>query len=258
MRRAMVLLALAAMACSEQRAIRAQTTSSCLMPQPDANVWQACAPDATLRGDLASEGAPPAADSGASSVACEANACASPDHPCVPADEGEGYICLGQYASWPMPESLPQAHAAPHYSVMVEVGVVLDEVTGLVWQRELPETYAGCSGADKPMRGATCSWDEARRYCERLRLAGRRWRLPSLIELVSLLDFSHSAELTRPLHDPDAFSPDLERDMFWSSTSLEARASQRNDADDRDSERTDTHPNCVGGADRQRFECPRQ
>ncbi len=54
-------------------------------------------------------------------------------------------------------------------------GTVRDVVTGLVWQK-----------ANRP---GVHAWDEAMAYCARLTLAGfSDWRLPSLIELVSMED----------------------------------------------------------------------
>jgi hypothetical protein len=54
-------------------------------------------------------------------------------------------------------------------------GVVTDTVTGLVWQEPTPS--------------GTFAWENARCYCAGLTLAGRQdWRLPTRIELISLLD----------------------------------------------------------------------
>ncbi len=61
----------------------------------------------------------------------------------------------------------------PSYTTTAET--VVDNVTGLEWQRVNPST------------GYT--WYEAKAYCEGLSLAGRSgWRLPTLIELVSTVD----------------------------------------------------------------------
>ena len=55
--------------------------------------------------------------------------------------------------------------------------VAVDRVTGLMWQRKLVEQPASFAGA--------------REACESLTLAGYDdWRLPSRIELVSILDWS--------------------------------------------------------------------
>ena len=57
--------------------------------------------------------------------------------------------------------------------------VVRETVTGLVWQ--------GASSQDET------TWDDARQRCESLALDGRTWRLPSRLELVSLLDAGGTA-----------------------------------------------------------------
>jgi hypothetical protein len=84
--------------------------------------------------------------------------------------------CVGpEWAEWPMPDPEPAHIPAGNYSVDTADGVVTDTVTGLVWQEPIPnETY---------------TWEEARCYCAALALTGHRdWRLPSRIELISLID----------------------------------------------------------------------
>ncbi|MDB4986996.1 MAG: putative secreted protein [Myxococcaceae bacterium] len=139
--------------------------------------------------------------------------CRSPDYPCVPSDDGLGYQCRGQLASWPMPDVQPGAQTPPRYTVRAEQNVVLDEVTGLLWQRDRPASYAGCSGNSQGTVGDTCTWDEAVSYCSQLRHAGVRWRLPSKIELESLLDMTTVPR--GPYIDPVAF-PDTMPLWYWS------------------------------------------
>jgi hypothetical protein len=57
-------------------------------------------------------------------------------------------------------------------------GTVKDNVTGLVWQKAVD------------MTAQKLSWDDAKSYCAALTLAGRTWRLPTRIELLSLVDFT--------------------------------------------------------------------
>lgn len=156
----------------------------------------------------------------------EQDLCPLPEYPCVPADEDAGFACRGQYAAWPMPDSDPQADPPPSYHVLADAGVVLDEVTGLMWQRGVPEVYAGCSGVNTPALGATCSWAEAKQYCEQLQLYDKRWRLPSLIELESLFDFSLGGDVRARFIDTDAFSLD-DRMEFWTSTEHQILSSDR-------------------------------
>ena len=78
-------------------------------------------------------------------------------------------------------------------------GVVTDLVTDLQWQQQIP--------AD------SFDWWEARTYCQDLEYAGHDdWRLPSRVELVTLLEFSN---LT-PTIDLEAF-PDTPSEFFWTS-----------------------------------------
>lgn len=88
------------------------------------------------------------------------------------------------------------------YTVMNIGGdeVVRDEVTGLIWQRQ--------------MSVARLSWPDAVTYCEGLTLAGwDDWRLPSRIELVTLLDLTHAD----PALNQTAF-PDVHGEWLWTST----------------------------------------
>jgi len=95
-----------------------------------------------------------------------------------------------------------QGSAPPlRYTVNTAIGFVRDNVTGLVWQRGIgPGTY---------------NWDGARSYCQSLPLDGKRWRLPSVKELLTIVDPTSS-----PVIDANAFTPSSE--FFWTSTPEEA------------------------------------
>ena len=122
------------------------------------------------------------------------------------------YVCLGQFADWPMPSAVAGAKVAPSYTATADV--VTDTVTALAWQRNLPETYAGC--------GALCSWAKAKLYCETLQLEGASdWRLPTLIELSSILDDNR----VMPAVDPESF-PSTPPEPFWSASSSAENADQ--------------------------------
>jgi hypothetical protein len=79
-------------------------------------------------------------------------------------------------------------------------GTVTDNVTGLMWQQAVPET--------------TFAWADAVAYCPTLTLAGHKdWRLPTRIELVSIVDDSPptaEAGSTAFAHTPSGY--------FWSSS----------------------------------------
>jgi len=103
------------------------------------------------------------------------------------------------YAQWPMPN--PASAGLPHpasYDTST-AGIVHDNVTGLEWQRAVPPKM---------------NWSAATAYCAELSLAGKSdWRLPSRIELVSLVDSTR----VDPSIDVNAF-PDTPTDMFLTLT----------------------------------------
>jgi hypothetical protein len=79
---------------------------------------------------------------------------------------------------------------------------VTDDVTGLVWQRNVDA---------RPF-----TWDEAKAYCACLTIDGvAGWRLPSRIELVSIADWTTS----HPSIDSNAF-PGTPTESFWSSSTF--------------------------------------
>lgn len=142
-----------------------------------------------------------------------ANQClGSRDYPCTPNDD-DSYVCLGQFAEWPMPDSVPGAKVPASYDLSTSaLGFVTDLVTTLSWQLEPPKRYVGCSGKDKVL-GDTCTWAEAKRYCHDLDLDGTGWRLPSKIELESLIDFRSAF----PAIDVSVFPSDSGA-RFWTAS----------------------------------------
>lgn len=78
-------------------------------------------------------------------------------------------------------------------------GTVTDRLTGLVWQKETaPGTY---------------NWSNALAYCQSLTLAGSNWRLPTVQELQSIVDYKRKVPAIDPVFG--AFSG-----WYWSSTSI--------------------------------------
>jgi hypothetical protein len=92
------------------------------------------------------------------------------------------------YARWPMPN--PASSGLPNPASYTDNGdgTVTDNVTKLVWQKAVTSTQA-------------YAWCDAINYCATLTLAGRTWRLPTRIELLSLVDFTHAS----PAIDSTAF-----------------------------------------------------
>ena len=87
-------------------------------------------------------------------------------------------------------------------------GTITDNVTALVWQKN---------------NSTWLSWDDAHMYCPTLKLGGgiTQWRLPSRIELVSLLDFSKDNSYAI---DNTYFGTPTNY-FFWSSTFYESTGS---------------------------------
>jgi hypothetical protein len=140
------------------------------------------------------------------------NVCKWSNYPCVPS-ASVGYSCQGQFADWRMPDRAAGSKFAPSYDTTSTPGVVIDLVTGLLWQRSLPPSYAGCSGKEA-MQGDGCTHAEAEAYCAQLSLDARRWRLPTKIELESLIDETRSL----PAIDRVAFPSPIETGRFWTAS----------------------------------------
>jgi hypothetical protein len=99
-----------------------------------------------------------------------------------------------------MPNARLPGLPSPHsYDTQVD-GTVLDRVTGLMWQRSVDNKFM--------------TFQSAQRQCDQLTLAGHDdWRLPSRIELVSILDMTR----TQPSIDIETF-PGTPNDWFWTSS----------------------------------------
>lgn len=91
----------------------------------------------------------------------------------------------------------------------IKTDTVVDPATQLEWQRAVsPQTL---------------SWDEAIAYCESLKLDGSKpWRLPTRIELSSIIEYGNS----QPAIDSSAF-PATASDAFWSSSSYAPSAGDK-------------------------------
>jgi len=96
---------------------------------------------------------------------------------------------------------------------------VTDNITRLIWQRNIPALFEGCSGTlggGSGTPGEGCSWAEAKRYCGSSALAdalgGTGWRVPTKIELESLI---HVASFD-PAIDSSVFPK--RAGGFWTAT----------------------------------------
>ncbi|MGO8997048.1 MAG: DUF1566 domain-containing protein [Polyangiaceae bacterium] len=166
----------------------------------------AASPDASDGGSNgSSDGSEAGAlDSGAdSAAACTAAACSLV---CGTGLVCERYSTLScgdpAWADWPMPNDPSADPGAPNPESYTDNGdgTVTDNVTGLMWQQAVPTS--------------TYPEDQAETFCASLALAGHcDWRLPSVIELVSIEDDGEAS----PSIDPTYF-PSTPADYFWTST----------------------------------------
>jgi hypothetical protein len=86
---------------------------------------------------------------------------------------------------------------------------VTDNLTGLMWQQTVPT--------------GTYTWVQAVAYCPTLNLAGHSdWRLPSRIELVSIVDFGVTSGATINA----TYFPSTPASWFWSSSPLVGSSSR--------------------------------
>jgi hypothetical protein len=85
----------------------------------------------------------------------------------------------GTWANWPMPNVPGNGPNTERYTLCADNQTVRDHVSGLVWQAAVDTAAAGLM-----------SWQSAKTYCAGLALAGGSWRLPSRIELASILDIT--------------------------------------------------------------------
>ena len=88
-----------------------------------------------------------------------------------------------EWATWPMPNSPSSGLPHPQSYDTSVAGTALDRVTGLMWERDA-SVLVTADYATLDVLG------QASAYCTNLDLAGfHDWRLPTRIELVSIVDF---------------------------------------------------------------------
>ena len=93
-------------------------------------------------------------------------------------------------------------HSSAARFVIAFPGAVLDKQTGMVWE-EAP---------DATLR----TWTDATRSCIDKTVGGTiGWRLPSMVELMSLQDFSMA-----PPFVPANVRPDVQSTIYWSTSTF--------------------------------------
>jgi hypothetical protein len=96
--------------------------------------------------------------------------------------------------------------SASRFTILSAFGgaAVRDDETGLVWEKTLETNEV--------------SWADARAACADKDVGGRKgWRLPSIFELVSLMDLSMTTGPTLPLGHPFT---NVQLDVYWSATTV--------------------------------------
>jgi hypothetical protein len=114
---------------------------------------------------------------------------------------------------------LPSGNGANPGELVVSADglTVTDTITGLLWQRDGSGARSGCSGGIGGARSGdlTCTWAEAQAYCASLTSGGiSGWRLPAVMELYSIVDFTGTSVATTI--DLTAF-PNTPSEPFWTS-----------------------------------------
>ncbi len=151
---------------------------------------------ACMGGNAASSGA-----SGASKWPDSATAHCADDKTALAQCPMKGATAYGQDGSYQL--------NVPSYAVSMSGAVVLDSVTGLKWQRQVTPgamTYA-----------------DAVKYCGTQQLdAATGWRLPTLLELFSIVDYGRYSPAITP-----SFTMPPSGEQFWTSTPSAATAGNR-------------------------------
>ncbi len=119
------------------------------------------------------------------------------------------------WAEWPMPNSQEDVNnGAPNLESYRDNfdGTVTDAVTGLMWQQSVP--------------GLAYTAAQAATYCTGLNLGGYSdWRVPTIVELVSIIDYDSSSPAINSIAFPSTPGAD-----FISSTSYDGSATQMSSA----------------------------
>ena len=101
--------------------------------------------------------------------------------------------------------ALPAQADAPVGQYTASMGMVTDNKTGLMWQQ---------TKAPEPL-----NWDNAKTYCTNLNLNGLGWRLPTVKELLTLVDHG---KLNPSIDTSENGFPDESGDKVWSATPFAA------------------------------------
>lgn len=147
-------------------------------------------------------------DGAGNDLTCDCSRESTANNFCVWSNETSAGTCYDftlDWARWPVPQS---STLEPRYLPSLDGTTVTDQATGLVWQRVTPSETGTSSHF-------LFHWSEAKSHCQNLELGGfsSGWRLPTRVELLSLVDFARMD----PAIDATAF-PNTTSSSFWSAT----------------------------------------
>jgi hypothetical protein len=146
-----------------------------------------------------------------------ATTCTPPDATAYVCERFGGPLCVDpSWAEWPIPNASVDSPPAPNLESYANNndGTVTDNVTGLMWQQ--------AASSSTLMWGSASTPGTAQNHCATLSTAGHDdWRLPSLIELVSLVDWTVTSPSINATYIPGTPAND-----FWSSTPVAASLAQ--------------------------------
>ncbi len=169
----------------------------------DASVLDGAAPDAAHGGGRdagggIATGSGDASTSKGTAGKCDGTSVCTADYPCQAL--APGYTCRGQFADWTPTDS-------PSSFTDNGDGTVTDTRNKLVWQQTVDDSGSGAT------------WAGAKASCAGLSFTGAGWRLPTLAELQSILDFGRF----NPAIDSTAF-PNTPTEAYWTSSPTTAYA----------------------------------
>ena len=94
-------------------------------------------------------------------------------------------------------------------------GVIQDEVTGLLWMKQIRENV---------------SWYEAKLYCDSLTVGSKTWRLPTTAELRSIVNYGKVGPAIDPVFYGDDYTlKESLSNWFWASRNVQFNSDKFND-----------------------------
>jgi hypothetical protein len=123
--------------------------------------------------------------------------CGSCGDACGSGETCSSGVCVPEQVQWPIPPDVPPG---TEYTIVGD-GTVTDNITNLIWQEAVPP--------------GVWTWAQAQDYCAHLNLGAtlHDWRLPSYMELVSIVSFSGTTT-----GSTTSVLPDTPANVYWTSS----------------------------------------